>query len=390
MAIQEREADLVIATFGRSIWVLDDINPLRKLASNKGSISKNLTVFPAGDAYQMSYRSAPGYEWSVAGLWDAPNKRRGAPISFLVNKLSPRRDTARAGTDTTTRVATTGGGGGGQGQGGGGRGGQGGQGGQGAFSQGAGRSTGDTALVRIYNDKNVLIRTLRWGVDSGWNRQYWGMEEKGFRGPNSPKPRPGAPEPGGFQVLPGTYKIVLTYNRESDSTMINVKDDPRLGNRNDIKLAQRKMYERLRKSIDKLNEATDRLTEADEVLTKMSTQLRGLEGKEMDSLRRMTTAMQDSIRNIREFVSGRSSTRQGISRSLAPTVLTRIQEANQNIGAKMVNPGVTEEKLVENAESLINTVVQRTNNLFDGKWSEYRKLVENTKVNLFKDYKPIQ
>ncbi len=390
MAIQEREADLVIATFGRSIWVLDDIKPLRKLASNKGSISKNLTVFPAGDAYQMSYRSAPGYEWSVAGLWDAPNKRRGAPISFLVNKLSPRRDTARTGSDTTTRIATTGGGGGGQGQGGGGRGGQGGQGGQGAFSQGAGRSTGDTALVRIYNDKNVLIRTLRWGVDSGWNRQYWGMEEKGFRGPNSPKPRPGAPEPGGFQVLPGTYKIVLTYNRESDSTMINVKDDPRLGNRNDIKLAQRKMYERLRKSIDKLNEATDRLTEADEVLTKMSTQLRGLEGKEMDSLRRMTTAMQDSIRNIREFVSGRSSTRQGISRSLAPTVLTRIQEANQNIGAKMVNPGVTEEKLVENAESLINTVVQRTNNLFDGKWSEYRKLVENTKVNLFKDYKPIQ
>ena len=176
------------------------------------------------------------------------------------------------------------------------------------------------------------------------------MEEKGFRQPGSPKPRPGAPEPGGFQVLPGTYKVVLTHNRESDSTYVTVKDDPRLGNRNDIKLAQRKMYERLRKSADKLTEAMDRLTEADEVFTKMSGQFRGLEGKEMDSLRKLTTTMQDSIRNIREFISGKTSDRQGISRSLAPTVLTRIQEANQNIGAKMVNPGPTEETLVANAE----------------------------------------
>ena len=83
MAIQEREADLAIATFGSSLWVLDDIHPLRKLASNKGSISKNLMVFPAGDAYQMNYRAATGYEWSVAGLWDAENRRRGAPISFM-------------------------------------------------------------------------------------------------------------------------------------------------------------------------------------------------------------------------------------------------------------------------------------------------------------------
>ncbi len=354
MAIQEREADLAIATFGRSLWILDDIRPLRKLASAKGMISKNLTVFPAPDAYQMNYRPAPGYEWSVAGLWDAPNRRRGAAVTFLVNKPSGTRDTT---TRSTTRGRTGG---------------------------------SDTAVVRIYNDKNELIRTLRWGVDSGLNKQYWGMEEKGFRGAGAPKPRPGGPEPGGFQVLPGTYKVVISYNRESDSTYVNVKDDPRTGNKNEIKLAQRRMYERLRKSIDKLNEASDRLTDADEICTKMTSQLRGLEGKEMDSLRKMTTIMQDSIRNIREFVSGKPSTRQGISRSLAPTVLTRVQEANQNIGAKMVVPGPTEEKLVENAESQINIVVQRTNNFLEGKWSDYRKLVENTKVNLFKDYKPIQ
>ena len=34
LVIHPREHDLVIGTFGRSIWVLDDIRPLRALAKN--------------------------------------------------------------------------------------------------------------------------------------------------------------------------------------------------------------------------------------------------------------------------------------------------------------------------------------------------------------------
>jgi hypothetical protein len=46
--------------------------------------------------------------------------------------------------------------------------------------------------------------------------------------------------------------------------------------------------------------------------------------------------------------------------------------------------------LVANAEREIGAVIQRINTFFDGKWKDYRNLVEGTKVNLFKDYKPIQ
>lgn len=380
LAIQEREADLAIATFGRSLWILDDIRPLRKAAASKGILAKNLTIYPIPDAYQVAYRAATGYEWSVAGLWDAENRRRGAAISYSINKLSEagRREAPAVSTDNTAPAGARGGGGGG------GR-------GAGNFGgRGAGGGRGDSVWVRIYNDKNELIRTTRWIADSGFNRSYWGMEEKGFRQPGSPKPRPGAPEPGGFTVLPGTYKVVLTLGRESDSAMIVVKDDPRIGNRNEAKLAQRKMYERLRKSANKLTEAMDRLTDASDVLTKMNAQLQNVEGKEADSLRKTTRAMQDSIKAIREFISGASSDRQGISRSLAPTVMTRLQEANQYIGSKLIAPGAQEEALVANAEKLIGDAVQRTNNFFENKWKAYRKQVEETKINLFKEYKPIE
>ncbi|MBL7747333.1 MAG: hypothetical protein JNM19_07910, partial [Chitinophagaceae bacterium] len=232
LAIQEREADLVIATFGRALWVLDDIRPLRKLAAMKGqALASPITAFPAPDAVQAQYKAAPGYEWSTYGLWDAENRRRGAAVSFFINKPKMAADSAskQPAAQAAAPAAPQGGGGG--------------RGGGGRFAGGGG-GRGDSATVRIYNANNELIRALRWSIDTGFNRMYWGMEEKGVRQPGSAKPAPGAPEPGGFQVLPGTYKLVMSYARASDSTYVTVKDDPRLGNRNDIKLAQRRVFER--------------------------------------------------------------------------------------------------------------------------------------------------
>ena len=391
-AIQEREADLAIATFGRALWILDDIRPLRKAAANKGMKFTNpVTVFDAPDAYQAQYKAATGYEWSVYGLYDAENRRRGAAVSFFINK--PKQDTALkqpvavTPADQTPPVAAPEGGGGGRG--GGGRG-SGGRGGFGQGGPGGGRRT-DSAMVRVYNSNNELIRTMRWAVDSGFNRTYWGMEEKGFRQPGSAKPLPGAQEPGGAQVLPGTYKLIITYARSSDSTFITVKDDPRLGNRNEIKLAQKKMIDRLRKSADKLTKGMDQLTESEEVLTKMTSQLKGVEGKELDSLRKSTTKMQDEIKTIRELINGKTSDKQGIYRNpFEITVMNTMQTAQQSISSKMVAPGPQVETLIENAEKAIKAITDKINNFYSGKWANYKQQVENTKVNLFKEYKAIE
>ena len=150
------------------------------------------------------------------------------------------------------------------------------------------------------------------------------------------------------------------------------------------------MLNRLRSSADKLTEGMDRLTEAEEVCTKMQAQLKGVEGKDADSLRKATTKMTDEIKVIREFISGKSSDAQGISRSpFQVTVTTQMQLAQQNMTSKMVTPGQQEQTLLANAEKAVTEAIQKINAFFDGKWKNYRNLVENTKVNLFKDYKPI-
>lgn len=375
LAIQEREADLAIATFGRSLWVLDDIRPLRKVAANKGMwFSNPVTVFNAPEAYQAQYRPTTGYDWSSYGLYDAENRRRGAAVSFFINK--PKQDTSAKQQPAAPSAQPA------AGQPGAGRGGRGGG--------GSGRRT-DSAMVRIYNTNNELIRSLRWVVDSGFNRMYWGMEEKGFRQPGSPKPQQGAAEPGGLQVLPGIYKLVMMYGGGSDSTFITIKDDPRIGNRNDIKLAQRKMYDRLRRSSGKLTTGMDQLTESEEVITKVLAQIKGVEGKEVDSLRKLSAKLQDEIKYLRELINGKTSDKQGISRNpFEITVMTVLQTAQQSIGSKMVEPGPQVEALVVNAEKAIKEIVDKINDFYSGKWKDYRQLVEGTKINLFKEYKPIE
>ncbi len=346
LAIQEREADLAIATFGRSIWILDDIRPLRKLAAGKGlATDKKLVVFPTPDAFQAQNRPAPGYDWSTYGLWDAENRRRGAAVSYFVAHTK----------DTSSKAKM------------------------------------DSLQVRIYNEKNELVRNLKWKADTGFNRQFWGMEERGVRPPGSPRARmANNPEPAGLQVFPGTYKVVLALGKDTDSTMLTIKPDPRIKRSNEAMMAQRAMVERLRKSSGKLTEAMDRLSESEELLTKMQTQLRGVEGKETDSLRKLTVTVQDSIKNIREFISGRTSDRQGLSRPQQVTVMNTMQTAQQYIMGKSVAPGKQEEALVINAENMINEALRRVNRFYDTRWKDYRRQVESNRVSLFRDYEPIQ
>ena len=376
MAIQEREADLIIATFGRALWVLDDIRPLRNIAANNGKpFTSPITVFEAPDAYQAQYKAANGYDWSTFGLYNGDNKRRGAAISLFINKSKTNKDSVqRKPTNEMPSLPTQGFGGGRFG----------------GFGQGSAGSGSEKLIAKIYNSNNELIRTLNWNVDTGFNRVYWGMEEKGFRQPGSPKPMPGAIEPGGFQVLPGKYKVVVSYNKSSDSTYVTVHDDPRIGNRNDIKLAQRKLIDRLKITGDILTAGMDQLTEAEEVCNKMSAQLKGVEGKDADSLRKSTGKMTAEIKSIREFISGKSSDKQGLARNpFDVTVMTQLQAAQQSILGKMAAPGTTEETMVVNAEKAVDETLKKINQFFEGKWKNYRQQVEGTKLNLFKDYKPL-
>ncbi len=358
LAIQEREADLVIATFGRALWVMDDIRPLRAIAAANGSApTKKLTMFEPPVAYQASVKNAPGYEWSTWGLYEGENRRRGAMLSYFVKPAdaSPAGASSKEGKDSSKQKM-------------------------------------DSAWLKVFDEQNKQIRSYKVKADTGFNRIYWGFETKGSRRPGSPKPRPGAPEPfGGMDVFPGTYKVVVSLGKDSDSTMVVVKADPRIETKKEVYDAKKKMVDRLQLSADKLTEAVDRIADAEEAIAKIENSLRGVEGKEADSLRKAGTAIKAEIKKIRESIFGRTATeRQGITRFADITTTTILQNASMEIMRKIAAPTTQTERLIVEAEAAVKESVKKINEFIDGKWKAYRTQAEATPMKLFKDYKPIE
>ena len=58
LKIHRRDHDLIIGTFGRAIWIMDDIRPLREIArTNKKVLDQDIAIFTPPDAYHSSRRS---------------------------------------------------------------------------------------------------------------------------------------------------------------------------------------------------------------------------------------------------------------------------------------------------------------------------------------------
>jgi len=355
MAIQEREADLVIATFGRALWVLDDIRPLRNLAANKGQLFSNkITAFEAPLAYQSKTKNASGIEYSIWGSYEGENRKRGAELSFYINKTA---------TDTGKNKLA------------------------------------DTVQVKIYDANNVAVRNLRIKADSGFNRFFWGMEGKGIRQAGGGRGGGGGRfgggagmnEPGGLPVDPGTYKVVLTLGKgQMDSMLVVVNDDPNAPTSKEVRDAIRKANDRLDKSALKLTDLTERLTESEEVIRKVEAGFPNMDKKDADTLRKIGKQMSDSIKAIREQLNGKPQEKQGYGNVPQLTVNSVMGEARSYLGSKNVAPGAQEERLMADAESMVADVLKRANNFFDLRWKQYKSLAEAAPVKLFKEYKPIE
>ena len=86
IAIQERENDLVLATFGRGFYILDDYTPLRTL--NRELLDTTAYIFDIKDAlmYVQKYRGGYG---SGSNVYIADNPAFGATFTYYINE-SPK------------------------------------------------------------------------------------------------------------------------------------------------------------------------------------------------------------------------------------------------------------------------------------------------------------
>jgi hypothetical protein len=84
LKIHPTDNSLAIATFGRALWVLDNLSALRQMAIDRKVLDKSYALFPPKEAIQASMRSVDGIRFSASAEFKGDNRQNGAQFPVYV------------------------------------------------------------------------------------------------------------------------------------------------------------------------------------------------------------------------------------------------------------------------------------------------------------------
>ncbi len=91
IAIQQRESDLVLATFGRGFYILDNYAPLRELSQEV--VEKESHLFAVKDALMFNYAGSPDNQGNT--YYTAPNADYGATFTYYLKEAPKSKKAER-------------------------------------------------------------------------------------------------------------------------------------------------------------------------------------------------------------------------------------------------------------------------------------------------------
>ena len=343
LVIHPREHDLIIGTFGRAAWVLDDIRPLREIAKNNTITNENIKLFEPPTAYLAAYQQPTGSRFGGDAMYHGTNRGFGARFAYHFNPKSEK--------DTISQW--------------------------------------DTLKLQIF-DGERLIRTLKQKTpeDNGVHYWSWYMDEKGVQRP-SKSVRKSKREPSGVRVLPGTYKAVLNYGNLSTETTIEVKNDPRLEINIEAQKAVYKASKQLETYQSAAAKATKQLAESKEIAEDY---LKALKEKDKDTYSNSIEQTESIIETIEDKFAlffGKVDERQGITSDPNVSVLERLGTASYYVSTRQNGLTSTEETLIKNAKNDLTNALEQVNSFFENDWKDYRSKIETIDLNPFKNIETI-
>ncbi len=242
-----KENDLVIATQGRSFWILDNLSPLREL--DQKIIDKPFHLFQPEDAYRTQFRNPRG-----KGAPDpAPN---GATIDFYLKELPLNGDTVRIFIkDFDNKVRKT-------------------------FSNYANKSD------------NQMKLKLKKGLNRiSWNLTYEKPEVE-------PKAVFSLANTGGIKAPTGVHTVILSVGSEAEQKRLTVKKDPRWQQSDEDLMAQYQLANQV-KSL--LNECHKGIGQIRSVRKQLNSLLKRIATVDIESKTEIQEKVQALIQKINQL-----------------------------------------------------------------------------------------
>ncbi len=217
ITVQEHFNDLVIATYGRGFWILDDVTPLQQLTAQV--LASDLQLFAPRPAYRFRPITAPSTPYDDPTIGENP--RYGASINYYL---------------------------------------------KGPLS--------GSVTITIQDQKGEIVRKLTGTNTTGLNRIYWDLRYEPTKeirlrtspqyaphvrvGPDGWRPAPGT---GSISILapPGTYTVKISAGGRELTQPLTVRKDPNSGGTEEDIEAQMRVLFDLRKDLNSAADMVNRI-----------------------------------------------------------------------------------------------------------------------------------
>ena len=355
LIIHPREHDLIIGTFGRAAWVLDDIRPLRAIAKNKDLLKEKIHLFTPPTAYQAAYQQPTGSRFGGDALFNGENRGGGAKFSFYINREEIAKEVEEV-KKLESEVKNS-------------------------------KIKWDSIQLKIY-DGDRLIRTLKKKTpkENGIHTWTWYMDEKGTQNPSKKLKEPKR-EPSGVSVLPGNYTTVLSYGDQVSKTRITIENDPRITRNQEASL---EIYEVL-KEMEDLKKVTanavKQLAESKKIVSKFLDRLTEKNKGDYAENVEKCNKIKEKIDAILALYFGKEDTRQGITNTPEVSVIDRYRTASYYIGTRQNGMTETEHILLKQAKEALSEALKSTNLFFETEWVDFKLKMENIEFTDFETIK---
>ncbi len=370
LVIHPREHDLVIGTFGRAAWVMDDIRPLRALATDLAILNQEAKLFPAPTAYQAAYQQPTGSRFGADALYQGENRKEGAMITYYLKEGKKDKDTAKTASDADEKEGEDGTGD--------------------PKEKLTGVQKKDSVQFDIF-DGARLIRTLKYKTPekAGLHRIYWEMDEKGPDRP-SRKISKNKTERGGVRVKPGTYTVKMSYGTATDETQVTVKADPRLP----LNTAAINEVYTYGKTIEALTQtaadAVEQLVESKETAEEFQKKFKELDAEAYQEALEDSKEIVKKIDGLIALYLGKEDKRQGITMDTETNVMERLGSARYYTNTRQTGITKTEKDLIAFARKDLKDALEQTNAFFTETWPGFKNKMEGKAPSPFKQTKTFE
>ncbi len=383
MKIHPRDNDLILGTFGRAFWVIDDIQPLRALAADQSLLKEKFTLLDSPDAYLTSNRSFQGIRFAAQAEFRAPSKSNAARINYYVAKKDKKKEDKpmKDGTEAKKKGKKKG---------------KKGEKGKemkdemkGKEGKGKGKGKKDKEIKYwVIDNAGDTIRTLKSEAKEGFNTLRWGKTMKGVQWPSKNAPRKDAREPRGPNVIAGTYKVVAMYRGVKDSIDINVLPDPRAEYNKEKKEALLVDYKNFSNSIDKARIGMDKVRAAKETVKAIDKITFALEDSLGTKLGERNKEMLKQIAELEELYEMPEGLK-GIQRN-PNNINGRLGTTSWYLGNRWNELGENTANLIKNTSKDVDEAVEKINTFISEDFEEYKKEVNAYDFDLFKKLEKVK